>query len=148
MTFPSIILRHRRENLKKCSLSGLESRSDLLFFTYPTQQLPNLSHYFLLEVGAPILTQEDTNLGIFIIDATWKLAAVMKRQCPSIQTRSLPSHFQTAYPRKQTSCSDPEKGLASVEALFLAHLILNRSTEGLLDHYHWKNAFLEKNDLV
>jgi ribosome biogenesis protein Tsr3 len=32
-----------------------------------------------------------------------------------------------------------------VEALFLAHLILRRETEGLLDHYYWKQDFLEAN---
>ena len=143
MTLPTIILRHRRENLKKCSLQGLENRSDLIFLTYPIDLLPDLSNYLLLKVGAPPLSSLDANRGLFIIDGTWKLAAVMERQCPRIETRSLPGNFQTAYPRRQTECIDPEKGLASVEALYLAHLILERNVEGLLDHYHWKNQFLK-----
>ncbi len=142
MTLPTIIWRHRRENLKKCSLKGLEGRGDLVFLTYPIDPLPDLSNYLLLKVGAPPLSIDDAHRGLFIIDGTWKLAAVMERGCPPMETRSLPGNFRTAYPRRQTECLDPEKGLASVEALYLAHLILQRSVEGLLDRYYWKDQFL------
>jgi pre-rRNA-processing protein TSR3 len=147
MTLPTIILRHRRENLKKCSLRGLEKRPDIRFFTYPRDSLPDLASYILLAVDAPPLTDADADFGIFIIDGTWKLASLMQRQCPPMQARSLPNHFRTAYPRRQTECPDPEKGLASVEALYLAHMILKRPFAGLLDGYYWKQSFLELNDL-
>lgn len=140
----TIILRHRRENLRKCSLRGLEGRSDLIFYTYPTDQLPDYSNYLLLKVGAPILTPEDRGRGLFLIDATWRLAQIMEKQLPwKLEGRSLPSGCKTAYPRRQTQCPDPEAGLASVEALFIAHQILGLSTENLLDHYHWKELFLQ-----
>ncbi len=142
MTLPTIILRHRRENLKKCSLRGLEGRSDLRFLTYPKDPLPDLSYYCLLAVGAPPLTKEDGNRGIFLIDATWRLAERIKKQCPPMEMRSLPAGCRTAYPRRQTDCEDPEKGLASIEALYLAHLIVGKSVSGLLDAYHWKEEFL------
>ena len=38
-------------------------------------------------------------------------------------------------------------GLASVEALFLAHYLLGRPVEGLLDHYRWAAEFLQFNGL-
>jgi pre-rRNA-processing protein TSR3 len=143
---PTIILRHRRENLKKCSLTGLEKREDLLFFTYPKDPLPDLSSYILLKVGAPPLSLEDQNHGLFLIDGTWKLAETMEKNSPKAPIeRSLPDHFRTAYPRRQTQCPDPEKGLSSLEALFVAYFILGRPLSGLLDHYHWKEPFLEKN---
>ncbi|MBI3508947.1 MAG: hypothetical protein HY069_04875 [Chlamydiia bacterium] len=142
---PTAILRHRRENLKKCSLSGLETRSDLLFFTYPQDPLPDLSHYLLLKVGAPPLSEADCERGLFLIDGTWRLAAVMEKQLPwALEARSLPVSYRTAYPRRQTDCPDPESGLASVEALFIAHLLLGRPTHGLLDHYYWKDTFLKE----
>ena len=141
----TLILRHRRENLKKCSLRGLENRSDISFFTYPKHPLPDLSNYLLLRVGAPELTREDADKGLLLIDGTWRLAAIMEKPHLHLSARSLPSDFITAYPRRQTDCEDPNKGLASIEALFLAHLILGKSTEGLLDHYHWKEAFLQLN---
>lgn len=149
--FPStIILRHRKENLKKCSLRGLESRSDCRFFTYPTAELPDLSGYFLLTLDAPPLTEADKELGIFLIDGTWRYAEVMQKQLPQprlFQRRSIPPGFTTAYPRRQDGCSDPSQGLASVEALFLTYKLLGRNTDGLLDHFHWRDDFLKKNAL-
>ncbi|MBU6383639.1 MAG: hypothetical protein KGQ49_04195 [Verrucomicrobia bacterium] len=140
----TVIVRHRRENLKKCSLRGLEKRDDLRFYTYPIQQLPDLTGAILLKVGAPPLTIEDQERTILLIDGTWRLAAIMEHQLPPLETRSLPTHFQTAYPRTP----NPEGGLASVEALYIAHRILGRSTEGLLDHYYWKERFLTLNQRV
>ncbi len=139
---PTIILRHRKENLKKCSLRGLESRSDFRFFTYPKETLPDLSNYFLLSFDGPLLTEADRDLGVFLIDGTWKYAAVMGRQLPELPKRSLPGHFKTAYPRRQDDCPEPTRGLASIEALFIAYQILGRPTEGLLDHYFWREKFL------
>jgi pre-rRNA-processing protein TSR3 len=149
LTFPpTIILRHYRENLKKCSLSGLETRHDCLFFTYPQDALPTLSNYFLLTIDAPILSEADKELGVFLIDGTWRYAARMEKQLPYphlLERRSLPPYFQTAYPRKQSNCPDPSRGLASVEALYLAYALLERDPSGLLTHFHWREDFLKKN---
>lgn len=146
MDLRTLILRHRRENLKKCSLSGLEAREDLCFLSYPNDTLPDLSQHLLLQVGAPLLTIADAHRPLFLIDGTWKLTNVMTQQLKSTpEARSLPAHYRTAYPRRQTDCLDPSAGLASVEALYIAHLLLGRNTEGLLDRYHWKNEFLALN---
>ena len=145
---PTIILRHRRENLKKCSLRGLEHREDLLFFTYPIATLPKLSNYVLLSMNGPSLTIKDRDKGVFLIDGTWRYATKMEANCSlpeTIERRSLPGNLLTAYPRRQEDCSDPTRGLASVEALFAAYVILKRNPEGLLDHYYWKADFLKLN---
>lgn len=143
----TIILRHRRENLKKCSLRGLENRPDLSFYTYPTDPLPDYSDCLLLKVGAPPLNLEDRDRSLFLIDGTWRLAQIMEKQLPwKLETRSLPLGFRTAYPRRQTDCPDPDLGLSSIEALYVAHLFLGRSTEKLLDGYYWKNSFLQINE--
>lgn len=143
-------------------MRGLENHPDLSFYTYPALPFPNLSNYLLLKVGAPPLTLEDRNLGLFLIDATWRLAQVMEKQVleqaqngrfsgpqslsiPLVE-RSLPTHYKTAYPRRQPDCPEPELGLASVEALYIAHFILHRSTENLLDHYYWREFFLKNNE--
>ena len=147
---PTIILRHRRENLKKCSLRGLEQRKDMVFLTYPTSLLPDLTGYCVLTLDAPLLSPEDAHLGLFLIDGTWRYAEKMAKSLPPegpFVCRSLPMHFRTAYPRRQLDCPDPERGLASVEALYLAYSILKRSTEGLLDYYHWKDEFKAKLDI-
>ena len=142
---PTVILRHNRENLRKCSLRGLEKREDLIFLTYPTSPLPDLTHYIVLTLEGPPLTTADRHRGLFLIDGTWRHAKTMAKIVPPrLVQRSLPSHLRTAYPRRQDDCPDPLRGLASVEALYMAYLILERETDGLLDHYHWKDPFVAK----
>jgi len=146
---PTIIWRHRRENVKKCSLRGLEVRKDLCFYTYPTSPLPNIDGYILLTLEAPRLTSKDAHGGLFVIDATWRYAEKMFRALgnPSkMLMRSLPPDIMTAYPRRQYDCPDPTRGLASVEALYVAYTIMGRDTTGLLDHYTWKDRFLSFNN--
>ncbi len=144
---PTIILRHRRENLKKCSLAGLENREDLLFFVYPTSQLPSLGNYLLLSLEAsttmPLkpLSSIDAHHGIFLVDGTWRNTKKMMKKLPPLDFRSLPSSIKTAYPRRQPDCPDPSRGLASVEALYVAYLLLGRETRGILENYYWKEAF-------
>ncbi len=140
---PTIILRHRRENVKKCSLRGLEERSDMQFFTYPQDALPEMQGYFLLTLEGDALTEKDKDLGIFLLDGTWRYAEKMAKSVPQgLVKRRIPEGYVTAYPRRQEDCVDPSKGLASVEALFIAYSILGRDSSGLLDHYHWKQEFL------
>ncbi len=146
LTFPpTIILRHRKENLKKCSLRGLENRDDMHFYTYPLQEAqPNLSQYVVLALDAPPLTEEDQDKGLFLIDGTWRYAEKMFHSLsPPFAVRSLCTGAKTAYPRKQEDCSDPSRGLASVEALYIAYTTLGRDPKGLLDHYYWKEKFLK-----
>ncbi|HSX10609.1 MAG TPA: hypothetical protein VLF94_02695, partial [Chlamydiales bacterium] len=88
----------------------------------------------------------DSSRGLLLIDGTWRLAQIMEKQLPwKLEARSLPGHYRTAYPRRQTDCPDPESGLSSIEALYIAHLLLGKSTDHLLDTYHWRDLFLEKN---
>lgn len=145
---PTIILRHRKENLKKCSLRGLENREDFIFFTYPKDNLPDLMGYIFLTPEAPPLAPEDGGCGLFLVDGTWRYAEKMVKSLPNPRqfvSRSIPEGFQTAYPRSQEGWINPEKGLASIEALFIAYALTGRETKGLLDHYYWKGDFLKKN---
>lgn len=147
-TLPTYLMRHKKENLKKCSLRGLEGRSDCQFLTYPTTDLPDLSRYIVLAIEAPPLTVADADYGIFLIDATWRYAEKMLQFVESrgpVLKRSIPAGFRTAYPRRQNDCPNPEAGLASIEALYIAYCILGKNSVGLLDHYHWKHQFIEKN---
>lgn len=145
---PTIIWRHRRENLKKCSLRGLENREDFKFFCYPDEPLPDLHSYLLLSIDGPPLDASDCHSGLLILDATWRYAEKMRKSLlgrAELQQRSIPAHFRTAYPRKQTDCLDPERGLASIEAIYVAYTILGRNTDHLLDNYYWKEQFLALN---
>lgn len=147
---PTVVIRHRLENLKKCSLRGLESRSDFIFLTYPYKELPILNNYIILSLDAPPLTAADAPYGLLVLDATWRYAAKMFKPLenqPHFHYRSLPSHYRTAYPRRQEDCPDPERGLASIEAIYLSYRILQRETQGLLDNYYWRDKFLDINQI-
>jgi pre-rRNA-processing protein TSR3 len=155
MNYPAtIIIRHARENIKKCSLRGLEKRSDFNFFTYPycvlgKETLPDLTGYIVLDVEGEELSEKDNTSGILLLDGTWRLAEKMQKnisQLEGLVKRSIPAGFKTAYPRRQDDCPDPDAGLASIEALYIAYLAAKRPTEGLFDDYHWKDQFLSKNE--
>jgi pre-rRNA-processing protein TSR3 len=148
---PTVVIRHRLENLKKCSLRGLEERLDFQFFTYPYTGLPPLEGYVILTLDAPPLTRQEAHCGLLVIDATWRYAQKMIQPFLNRQDylyRSLPSVCRTAYPRRQRDCPDPERGLASVEALYLAYHLLGRDTTGLLNNYYWNKQFLELNQTI
>lgn len=141
----TIIWRHKRENLKKCSLRGLEQRTDFQFITFP-DPLPELKNYVVLSLDGAPLSKEDAECGLLLLDATWRYAMKMAPQLQAnLIQRSIPASYRTAYPRRQQDCSDPDRGLASIEALYIAYHLLGRPTDGLLDNYYWKEHFLEKN---
>ncbi len=145
---PTFIWRHRKENLKKCSLRGLEEDPNFCFFSYPQEELPNLEGYVLLSMEGPELSSKDAHHGLLLLDATWCYAACMERRFLNspVVRRTVPNHFRTAYPRRQTECPDPRRGLASVEALYVAYFLLGRDCQHILDRYFWKEAFLEINN--
>lgn len=151
MLLSNIVIRHRKENLKKCSLRGLEKRPDFCFLTYPLKTLPEIKNHFLLSFDGPQLSKKDCDKGLVLLDGTWRYAEKMEANLPflsALPKRSLPKEIQTAYPRKQEDCPYPSQGLASIEAIFVAHLLLGRNVEGLLDHYHWKEPFLAHLSLI
>jgi pre-rRNA-processing protein TSR3 len=94
------------------------------------------------------LTPSDAERGLVILDGTWRYAATMERDYADIPVRSL-GPWQTAYPRTSKLFEDPAAGLATIEALVAAYLQMGRTIDGLLDHYQWRERFLELNcDLI
>jgi pre-rRNA-processing protein TSR3 len=123
-------------------------RSDLHFIPYPYGELPLLQGYSVLALEGPVVTPADAVAGLVVLDGTWRYAATMLEALDKrivLPRRSLPSQWRTAYPRRQLDCVDPERGLASVEALYIAYLLMGRSPEGILDQYHWRDDFLSLN---
>jgi pre-rRNA-processing protein TSR3 len=144
---PTIIVRHPHENPRKCSILPLRGRPDLIFLTYPVKQALALENYVRLAAEGPPLTGADADRGLLLLDGSWRWAEAMTRDFAQVPPRSLHG-YRTAYPRVSKQGTDPDNGLASVEALFLAYYILDRPTTGLLDHYHWAEEFLRSNRLV
>ena len=147
---PTIVVRHRKENKKKCSLRGLEGKAGVQFLSYPNTKLPPLDHYLLLDLEGPPLTLADRDYGLILIDATWRYSERMLRtlepQLKNVQRRSLPTHLRTAYPRRQDDCRDAQRGLASVEALYAAYIILQIPCDDILNQYYWKIEFMTLNN--
>ena len=71
----------------------------------------------------------------------------MQKIHAAIPVRSLPP-LVTAYPRTSKVHSDPDGGLATVEAVYAAYRLLGRDTAGLLAHYHWADEFVQQNQTV
>lgn len=143
---PTVIVVHPRENRKKCSVEPLRGREGFQFVTYRADAPIDLSpqQYMRLGIGGKVLSVEDASSGLLVLDGTWRWAAAMEAPYQHLPIRSLPS-WQTAYPRVSKVFADPEQGLATIEAIWLAYWCLGRDTTGLLDQYRWGNQFLELN---
>src|SRR5437660_10255872 len=143
--YPStIIVRHPKENPRKCTILPLRGRADLVIVTYPAKNLPPLDNYVRLAADGPELSPADAAKGLLLLDGSWRWAGIMTRAFAHVPPRSLHG-YQTAYPRVSKLGTDPDNGLASIEALYLSYHILGRSTNGLLDHYRWADEFLRLN---
>ena len=144
----TIVMIHRKENLKKCSVWPLHVREDFRFHTFP-YEIPKLdpNNTVRLGIGGSPLSQEDAEKNLLVLDATWRLAPQMEEPFTDIPVRSIPS-FVTAYPRVAGDSTDPKDGLATIEAIYCAHLIMGWNTDGLLDHYRWKDQFVQENGFV
>jgi pre-rRNA-processing protein TSR3 len=144
---PTIIVRDERESTRKCSVWPLRGMPGLVFLPYPVEQHPDLTGYIRLAAEGPGLSAEDACHGVLLLDGSWRRAGKMTRDFLEVPPRSL-NNYRTAYPRVSRLGTDPDNGLASVEALFIAHQILGRPTTGLLDHYRWAAEFLSLNGLT
>jgi pre-rRNA-processing protein TSR3 len=143
---PTIIIRHPKESPKKCSIIALKGRPDVRILLHPIRKLPPLEGYIRLCEDGPPLTEADRASGILLLDSSWRRVRAMLEGVEQLPVRSLQG-YQTAFPRVSHLGTDPDNGLASVEAIYLAYHILGRPTEGLLDHYRWAEEFLRVNSL-
>jgi pre-rRNA-processing protein TSR3 len=145
MTWPiTIVVRHPKENPRKCSILPLRGREDLLFLSFPVTQRPPLEGYVRLAAEGPELGPADAEQGLLLLDGSWRWADAMTRAFADVPPRSLHG-YRTAYPRVSKRGTDPDNGLATVEALFVAYHLLGRPTAALLDHYRWAQDFLRAN---
>ena len=136
------IIRHPKERRSKCSLTPLEGREDLRFFRARPGFSFDISGFTVLGLDAPELSVADAGRPLLLLDSTWRLLPQIEA-CLSGEgvRRTLPS-VSTAYPRFSKIAEDPSGGLASVEALYLAKLMLGERDDSLLADYYWREGFL------
>jgi pre-rRNA-processing protein TSR3 len=143
---PTVIVRHSHENPRKCSVLPLRSRDDIVFLGHPVKERPPLAGYVRLAAEGPELSCNDEASGLLLLDGSWRWAGKMTADFADVPPRSLRG-WRTAYPRVSKHGTDPDNGLASVEALVIAYDVLGRPIQGLLDHYRWAEEFLRINAL-
>src|ERR1017187_5375233 len=125
-TFPiTIIVRHPRENPKKCSVLPLQGRADVLLLPYPPVEMPSLEGYLRLAADGPELSAADRECGILLLDGSWRSSTKMVKHFEHVPPRSLHG-WKTAYPRVAKAGTDPDNRLDSVEAVDFAHNNLGR----------------------
>src|SRR5436190_6765123 len=95
---PTVIVRHPRENPRKCSILPLQGRPDIVLLRHPVRQRPDLHGYVRLAADGPELSAADAGSGLLLLDGSWRWAEVMTRDFLNVPPRSLHG-YRTAYPR-------------------------------------------------
>ncbi|MFT5081409.1 MAG: pre-rRNA-processing protein TSR3 [Bacteroidia bacterium] len=140
-----LILRDPRESKKKCSLTPLAGRDGVEFRVYHPDRRVNAEGRILLDPDGEPFTEADRGKPLFLIDCSWRRVPSLSRTVDGeVLRRRLPD-LVTAYPRKSNFFEDPVRGLASIEALFAASLLLGCPNLELLSEYRWRDEFLEQN---
>ncbi|PIE24074.1 MAG: hypothetical protein CSA62_04510 [Planctomycetota bacterium] len=143
----AVLVRHWKENKKKCTLQPLLGDPRFRFETWKREREIEAEGMLLLEPGAPELSPADKDRPILLLDSTWRFLPAMRESLRgSFISRAIPSQLRTAYPRKAVLSEEPDGGLASIEALYLALRLLGRRDDTLLASYHWRQAFLAQVD--
>lgn len=149
------ILVDRSEKVQKCTILPLEYRKDFRIVRFPRGvPLPPLDGDLLLhpdgealDTLAPKLKVDHPVTMLSSIDCVWKRLPNILRWVgtPLPRLAGIPKGFVTAYPRRNKENLDPEGGLATIEALFIAAAFLGTWDETLLAEYHWGAEFLALN---
>ena len=140
----TVVIRHPKERRSKCSLTPLEVRSDFQFYKATPCFGFDATGYTILGLDAPILSEEDSERPLLLLDSTWRLLPEVESVvCGNPIRRTLPI-VKTAYPRVSKFAKDPDCGLASVEAIYLAKRLIGGRDDTLLKDYRWKDAFLNE----
>jgi len=143
-TTPATVIRHPKERRSKCSLTPLEGRPELTFLKARPDRSFDATGFTLLRLDAPVLSAADAERPLLLLDSTWRLLPQLEaRLYGQAEARSLPA-VATAYPRVSKIAADPLHGLASVEALYLAKLLLGERDDSLLSAYHWAESFFRR----
>ncbi len=85
----TIIVRHPKENPKKCSVLPLKGRADISFVNYPVKTPLPLEGYIRLAAEGPALSLDDRNCGVLLLDGSWRWAEAMTKAFEQVPARAL-----------------------------------------------------------
>jgi pre-rRNA-processing protein TSR3 len=148
------VLMDSRENPRKCTIHPLRGRADfkIRYFKRNAPIAP-FSAEVLLHMDGDNLADLPKGAKIHslaVIDCTWKKVApaLSRVQQPLPRLVRIPDGFLTAYPRRNLEGKDPDGGLATIEALFIAAAFCGNWDETLLEHYHFGKDFIRINEAL
>ena len=140
-----LILRDPRESTRKCSLTPLRGKPGIDFVAYDRERRVAVGERVLLHPDGEPLSDADRGRDLLLVDCAWRrVDALLATLDGTLVRRRLPP-LATAYPRTSKVFRDPERGLASVEALHAALCLLGEPRADLLEEYRWRERFLELN---
>ena len=141
-----VVIRHYKERLAKCSLQPLVGREGYRFLRSEPGFAYDATGHTLLGLEGEVISPADEDRPLLILDGTWRYLPVMVDQLRGEPVRrTLPAQLQTAYPRVSKLYADPNRGLASVEALYAALCLLGKPDPTVLQGYRWAQEFLAAN---
>jgi len=140
---PVSIIRHPKERRSKCSLTPLEGRADFSFHRARLGWTFDMNGFTVLALGAPEMSAADAGRPILLLDSTWRLLPQVEACLVGQGVRRTLPAIPTAYPRISKIAEDPMGGLASVEALYMAKLLIGERDDSLLASYYWRDGFIE-----
>ena len=146
------VLLDKGETPNKCTIAPLAGRPDFsLFRVKGDRKWGPLRSSILLHHKGECLTVIKKSLdevhGIASVDCVWRrLDKLLDRiEGPLPILARIPDNFVTAYPRKSEKNTDPESGLATIEAIFVASALFGHWEPSLLSQYYFGRKFIEMN---
>jgi pre-rRNA-processing protein TSR3 len=145
------ILMDKKENPRKCTIHPVGDRPDFsIRYFSKNRPIPAFTSSCLLHIDGEDLSAIPRGAydSVAMIDCIWRtVEPTLKRVArPLPKLVKIPEGFTTAYPRMNKKGLDPDGGLATIEALFIAAAFLGMWDESLLAKYHFGAAFLKDNE--
>jgi len=138
-------VRDPREARAKCSLTPLRGLPGVHFVEYHPGRRIDAGERVLLHPDGDELGAADRGCDLLLVDCSWRRTSSLLRTVDGVlHARALPP-FVSTYPRRSKTHPDPPRGLASVEALFAAALVLGPPRAEFLQEYRSRDAFLAAN---
>ncbi len=152
------VLVDKTEKPNKCTILPQAERSDFKVRRFSRDRgiSPLIGQWLLHPDGVEIDVRTSNSLDGFgqeptpvlsVVDCNWRrLAGILcKVEGPLPPMVKIPSGFETAYPRKNSQNLDPQGGLATIEAIFIAAGLMGQWDPSLLDKFHWRREFFQIN---
>jgi pre-rRNA-processing protein TSR3 len=141
------------ETANKCTIAPLADRPDFRLFPVRGEGLIGpLSASLLLHHEGECLTRlaSPEVQTLASVDCVWRRLPKLVEKLEWQNNRKpvlgrIPFGFVTAYPRVGLPHQDPEGGLATIEALFIAVAVLGHWDSSLLSRYYFGPRFIELN---